>query len=145
MRISGLQAVTAALSRAVTPMAVAEVFVRQGAEAVGASGGFVRLLTDDGRKLKLEATVGYSKQFRDSYKSLPLTSALPGAEVFRTGGERYFESSAAAEAASPEFAREQAAIGHEAIAFVSLHVTGPADWPDGAELRQPTRVRRRRS
>jgi PAS domain S-box-containing protein len=121
MRISGLQAVTAALSQAVTPRAVAEVFVRQGAEAVGASGGFVRLLTDDGRKLKLEATVGYSKQFKESYKSLPLTSALPGAEVFRTGGERYFESSAAAEAASPEFALEQAATGHEAIAFVSLH------------------------
>jgi PAS domain S-box-containing protein len=121
MRISGLQAVTAALSRAVTPRAVANVFVRQGAEAVGASGGFVRLLADDGRTLELEATVGYSKQFKHSYKSLPLTSELPGVEVFRTGGERYFESSAAAEAASPEFAREQAATGHEAIAFVSLH------------------------
>jgi PAS domain S-box-containing protein len=125
MRISGLQAVTAALSRAVTPTAVAEVFVRQGAEAVGASGGFVRLLTEDGRELELEATVGYSKQFTDSYRSLPLTSALPGAEVFRTGGERYFESSAAAEAAaSPELAREHAATGHEAIAFVALHAQG---------------------
>jgi PAS domain S-box-containing protein len=121
MRISGLHAVTAALSRALTPTAVAEVFVREGAKAVGASGGFVRLLTDDGRRLKLEATVGYSKQFTNSFKILPLTSGLPGAEVFRTGGERYFESSAAAEAASPEFAREQAVTGHEAIAFVALH------------------------
>ena len=121
MRISGLQAVTAALSRAVTPRAVAEVFVRQGAEAVGASGGFVRLLTRDGRTLELEATVGYSKQFKDSYKCLPLTSALPGAELFRTGGERYFESPAAAADASPEFAREQEATGHEAICFVALH------------------------
>ena len=121
-RIGGLQSVTAALSGAVTPTAVAEVFVREGAAAVGASGGFVRLLTPDGRKLKLEATMGYSKQFKDSYRSLPLTSPLPGAEVFRTGGERYFESAAAAEATSPEFAREQVATGHEAIAFVSLHV-----------------------
>ena len=65
--------------------------------------------------------MGFSKQFKHSYKSLPLTSALPGAEVFRTGDERYFESAAAAEAASPEFARELAATGHEAIAFVPLH------------------------
>jgi hypothetical protein len=69
---------------------------------VGASGGFVRLLTPGGRRLKLEASLGYHKSFRASYKSLPLDSALPGAEVFRTGRERYFESAAAA-AAAPEF------------------------------------------
>jgi PAS domain S-box-containing protein len=123
-RVSGLQAVTAALSRAVTPAAVAEVFVRQGAEAVGASGAFVRLLTRDGRKLKLAAMVGYPKPFADSYRSLRSTSVLPGAEVFRTDEERYFESAAAAEASSPEFAREHAATGHEAIAFVPLHGGG---------------------
>jgi PAS domain S-box-containing protein len=122
-RITGLQAVTAALSRAVTPAAVAEVFVRQGAEAIGASGAFVRLLTD-GRKLELAAMVGYSEQFEDSYRSVLSTSVLPGAEVFRTGGERYFESSAVAEASSLEFAREHATTGHEAIAFLPLHARG---------------------
>jgi signal transduction histidine kinase/transcriptional regulator with GAF, ATPase, and Fis domain len=119
-RMARLQAVTAALSEAVTPSAVADVFVRQGTAAVGASGGFVRLLTPDGRRLKLEATVGYSRQFRESYGSLPLTSPLPGAEVFRTSGERFFESAAAARTESLEFAREQAATVHEAIAFVPL-------------------------
>jgi PAS domain S-box-containing protein len=123
-RISGLQSVTAALSGALTPTAVAKVFVHEGAAAVGASGGFVRLLTPNGRKLRLAATVGYSRQFNDSYRSLALTSPLPGAEVFRTGAELYFESAAAAGAASPEFAREQAATGHEAIAFVALHIQG---------------------
>jgi PAS domain S-box-containing protein len=118
-RIGRLQAVTVALSRAVTPRAVAEVFVREGAAAVGASGGFVRLPTPGGRRLKLEATLGYEKEFRESYKSLPLDSALPGAEVFRTGRERYFESAAAA-AAAPEFAEEHRATGHEAVAFVPL-------------------------
>jgi PAS domain S-box-containing protein len=118
-RIARLQAVTVALSRAVTPKAVAEVFVREGAAAVGASGGFVRLLTPGGRRLKLEASLGYQKSFRASYKSLPLDSALPGAEVFRTGRERYFESAAAA-AAAPEFREEHEATGHEAVAFVPL-------------------------
>lgn len=118
-RLGRLQAVTVALSRAVTPRAVAEVFVREGAAAVGASGGFVRLLTPGGRRLKLEATLGYQKRFRELYKSLPLDSALPGAEVFRTSRERYFESAAAA-AAAPEFAAEHEVTGHEAVAFVPL-------------------------
>jgi PAS domain S-box-containing protein len=120
-RISRLQAVTSALSQAVTPGAVADVFVRQGAEAVGGSGGFIRLLTDDGSGLELEATVGYSKHFEKSYKSLSLQSDLPGAEVFRSGDARYFESPTAAETVSREFARELAATGHQAIAFVALH------------------------
>lgn len=122
-RIGRLQAVTAALSRAVTPAAVAEVFVREGAAAVGASGGFVRLLTPDGHELKLQATVGYRGRFRQSYERLPLASALPGAEVFRTGRERYFESAADA-AAAPEFAEEHAATGHEAVAFLPLVTQG---------------------
>jgi PAS domain S-box-containing protein len=118
-RIGRLQAVTAALSRAVTPTAVAEVFVREGAAAAGASGGFLRLLTPGGRKLRLQAAVGYRKQFTEAYKSLPLDSALPGPEVFRTGRERYFESAAAA-AAAPGFAEEHKATGHEAVAFIPL-------------------------
>ena len=60
-RIGRLQAVTAALSGAVTPAAVAEVLVEQGAAAVGADGGFVRLLTPDGRQLELVAAVGISE------------------------------------------------------------------------------------
>jgi signal transduction histidine kinase/GTP-sensing pleiotropic transcriptional regulator CodY len=122
-RIGRLQAVTAALSSAVTPAAVADVFVSHGAAAVGAAGGFIRLLTRDGRRLRLEASVGYSKRFRQAYRSLPLASPLPGAEAFRTGDARYFDS-AAAVAASPEFAREHEATRHEAIAFVPLHGSG---------------------
>jgi len=118
-RIGRLQAVTVALSRAVTPRAVAEVVVREGAAAVGASGGFVRLLTPRGRRLKLEASLGYERGFNALYKSLPLDSPLPGVEVFRTGRERYFESAAAA-AAAPEFAEEHVATGHAAVAFVPL-------------------------
>jgi signal transduction histidine kinase len=124
-RIAGLQAVTAALSRAVTPAAVAEVFVREGAAAAGASGGFIRRLTHDGSTLRLEAAVGYSKRFEETYRDLPLASPLPGAVAFRGVTEIYYES-ARAGAASPEFAREQAATGHEAVAFVPLQTHGSA-------------------
>jgi PAS domain S-box-containing protein len=119
-RIGRLQAVTAALSGALSPAAVADVLVNQGAAAIGAGGGFVRLLTPDGRSLELVAAVGTSKNFARSYGDLPLTSSLPGADVFRTGVPRHFESTAAVQLASPEFAREHEATGHEAIAFVPL-------------------------
>ena len=119
-QIGRLQAVTAALSGALSPAAVADVLVNQGAAAIGADGGFVRLLTPDGRSLELVAAVGTSKHFARSYGNLPLTSSLPGADVFRTGIARYFDSTAAVQSASPEFAREHEATGHEAIAFVPL-------------------------
>jgi PAS domain S-box-containing protein len=121
-RIGRLQAVTASLSSAATPTAVAEVLVEQGAAAVGADGGFVRLLTADGPELKLAAAAGISEHFVQSYGTLPLMSPLPDAEVFRTGEERYFESVASARAASPESARAHQAIGHEAVAFVPFTV-----------------------
>ena len=122
-RIGGLQAVTAALSRAVTPAAVADVFVREGAAAAGASGGFIRLLSADERSLEVQAATGYTRRFKESYGNLPVDSPLPGAEVFRTATERYFES-AVAGAAAPEFAREHEATGHEAVAFLPLQEGG---------------------
>jgi PAS domain S-box-containing protein len=120
-RVGRLQAITAAVSGAVTPRAVAEVLVGQGAAAVGADGGFVRLLAADEEQLELVATMGISDDFARSYSKVALTSPLPDAAVFRNGAQRYFESSAAVRAASPEFAREHLATGHEAIAFVPLH------------------------
>jgi GAF domain-containing protein len=99
-RIGRLQTVTAALSGALTPTAVADVLVGQGAAAVGADGGFVRLLTADGRNLRLIATVGTSRHFAHSYGSLPVTSPLLDAVVFRSGAEGWFESAAAVRAAS---------------------------------------------
>jgi PAS domain S-box-containing protein len=121
-QIGRLQAVTAALSGALSPAAVADVLVEHGAMTVGADGGFVRLLTPDGHSLELVAAVGTSKNFARAYGKLPLTSSLPSADVFRTGTARYFDSTATVQSASPEFARQHEASGHEAIAFVPLRL-----------------------
>ena len=98
------------------------VLIDKGAVAIGADGGFVRLLTHDGQRLELVASVGISERFARSYRNLMLTSSLPGVEVFLTGTESYFDSAAAIRSASPEFAREHEATGHEAIAFVPIRV-----------------------
>jgi signal transduction histidine kinase len=123
-RITRLQTVTAALSGAVTPRAVAEICVGAGATAVGANGGVVRLLNANERKLKVVAAAGVQTELERSFRSVSVTSALPSAEVFRTGSARFFESAAALAAASPEAARAYRAMGHEAIAFVPLGARG---------------------
>ena len=120
-RIGRLQAVTAALSRALTPTVVAEVMLSQGAAAVGADGGFVRLLTADARHLRLIATAGTSERFACSCSLLPIMSPLPDAVVFRSGAQRCFESAADLRAASPEFASAHDESGHQANVFVPLH------------------------
>ncbi|UGS34774.1 GAF domain-containing protein [Capillimicrobium parvum] len=120
-RIGRLQALTAALSRALTPTVVAEVMLGQGAVAVGADGGFVRLLTADASHLRLVATAGTSERFARSYSLVPIMSQLPDAVVFRSGVEGYFESAAELRAASSEFASLHEESGHQAVVFVPLH------------------------
>ncbi len=125
-RIGRLPAVTAALSRAVTPTAVAEVVVGQGAAAGGADGGYVRLLTADGGRLELVAAAGACEELARSYASLPSASPLPDAAVFRGGSERYFESPDAVRAAFPQLTGALRATVHEAIAMLPLHgLLGP--------------------
>jgi PAS domain S-box-containing protein len=124
-QLTGFEAVTAALARAVTPAAVAEVFVRDGVAAVGASGGLIQLLTPDERNLELEAAVGYSKRFLDLYSDVPVTSTLLGAEVFRTVSERFIGSTSAP-GVPAEFAFEREATGYEAVALFPLHAHGQA-------------------
>jgi signal transduction histidine kinase/GTP-sensing pleiotropic transcriptional regulator CodY len=120
-RMGRLQAVTAALSGALTPAAAAEVLVDQGSAAVGADGGFVRLLTSDGSDLELIAATGYSKSFTRAHVKLPLTSNDPGVQTFRSRSPRYFGSGDSVDSASVEFRAEHAASRHEAIAFLPLH------------------------
>ena len=116
-RIGRLQSFTAALSGALTPNAVAEVCVGAGADAAGADGGVVRLVSADECKLKLVAAAGLLKQSRHG---VPVASALPSAEVFRTGWARFLESSNAIAEAAPAFSRTEV----KAIAFVPLNVQG---------------------
>ena len=118
--IGRLQAFTAALSGAVTPKAVADVLINEGAAAAGAESGFVRLVTAKGDRLRLVAAAGIFPGLRRCDKYLPLMSPALSAVVARSGTERYFGSAAAFRAASPESADHLEAMGWEAIAFLPL-------------------------
>jgi PAS domain S-box-containing protein len=84
-RVERLQQVTAALSEALTQAEVADVVVRQGVEAVGAAGGGVAVLSEDGSTLHLLAMTGFPRATWDGWGSFPVTASVPMAEVVRTG------------------------------------------------------------
>jgi signal transduction histidine kinase len=84
-RMARLQQVTAALSEALTPAEVADVVVRQGVEALGAVGGGVAVLSEDGSTLHLLAMTGFPRATWDTWASFPVAASVPMAEVARTG------------------------------------------------------------
>jgi len=84
-RTARLQALTAALSRAVTPGDVAAVVVNQGALATGAIGAGVSTLLEDGLTLQTLCALGPLPEDIEHYRTVSLRDDTPLAEVVRTG------------------------------------------------------------
>ncbi len=79
-----LQQVTAALAGALTPEAVAEVMLTEGAAAIAADAGLVALTTEDGGQLSLVHAVGYPPDLIAAHTTFALDAPLPLAEAART-------------------------------------------------------------
>lgn len=84
-RTARLQLVTAELSRARVPGQVIDVFLREGLEALGASAGFVALLSEDGTQLEMDASPGFLPHEVQTWRRLPLSAPLPVTDAARTG------------------------------------------------------------
>src|SRR4051812_1570651 len=87
-----LQRVTAALARARTPEDVAEVVVSEGVDALGASGGGMLVLAEDGEHLAVPGAVGYESELIDALREERLDAPLPAATALRTGRAVWLES-----------------------------------------------------
>ena len=87
-RLGSLHALTAELSRAVTPREVIDVVMMNGMRALGATGGGVCLLTDDGNEQELAAVSGFDHDGRptipDSWHRFPVAAPYPVNEVLRS-------------------------------------------------------------
>lgn len=83
-RIGQLQALTAALSEAVTPEHVAEVTVGPGAAMLGASAGALYSLEDQGDRLELRTAVGYDQASLSRYQSISLDADVAISVAVRT-------------------------------------------------------------
>ena len=90
-RVASLYELSAALSRAATPEAVAEAVLEQGVPALGASGGGVLLLTDADR-LVVPATLGYDDDLVGRLREESPQAELPAAVALRTAKPVWIES-----------------------------------------------------
>jgi len=119
-RLRRLQQMTAALSQAVTPEEVATVVLREGSYALGATGGTVYLLTENGRELEALDHRGEGAGLPAELHRVRLDAHFPHAEAARRRAPIYFESFADCVRQYPEIAEKVASGKFEAAALVPL-------------------------
>ena len=125
-RLRRLQAVTAALTAALTPDEVAAVVAQQGAIALGAHAGAVALLRADGQALHFLGWYGYPESHIRAWQDVPLGAAAPITDSTRTGEPFWFEDQAAWNAAYPQLAAASQVIPSGAWAVLPLVSGGQA-------------------
>ena len=91
-RAAQLQRVTAALARARTPSDVATVVVSEGVGALGASGGGLLVLSEDGEHIVVPGAVGYGEELVGALREERLDTPLPAATALRTGEAVWIET-----------------------------------------------------
>jgi signal transduction histidine kinase len=106
-RIGGLQAVTAALSEALTPIQVASVIVEKGLPAIGADSSVIVVLNDQSDYLEILHSTGYSAGKIETWQAFSVTNPNPLAETVRTKKPIFIESIEALVATYPEFAQQR--------------------------------------
>ena len=102
-RTARLQAVTAALSQALTTEAIADVIISQGVSALGAIAGSIYMLRDT--QLELVRAVGYSQPLLDQWQRFSLDSSVPIADAVRSGQAMWLESDDERASQYPEIAK----------------------------------------
>jgi signal transduction histidine kinase/putative methionine-R-sulfoxide reductase with GAF domain len=125
-RLRRLQALTAALSQAVTPEAVMDSAVRQGASALGTTAGGLSLVSEDEAWLETVTQVGYSTELARAFQRVPLEAPTPGTQVARSGKALWLGSAAEWTAHYPEIAEQRARSGsaYQAMAILPLWLGG---------------------
>lgn len=122
-RIARLQAITAALSEALTPAQVADVIVTQVQAALKTSSCGFRLVSADGQTLAVLRSSGMSQEVLAPFAQIAIDADLPIAFVARTGMPLYFASRAELAHDYPNLAAVLP-LDYEASAVVPLHSAG---------------------
>jgi PAS domain S-box-containing protein len=118
-----LQAVTAALARALTPAEVATAVLTEGTAAVGATTGSLNLIAEDGDTVVTVASVGW--EGRGLWQSYSLSqSGSAGFDAARSRELLHIESPEAYRARYPKVADAIAAAGLQASTVIPLEYGG---------------------
>ncbi|HEV2126710.1 MAG TPA: PAS domain S-box protein, partial [Chloroflexota bacterium] len=142
-RMARLQAVTAALSGAVTPAEVARVFIDKAFPTVGAEGGIVAMLDSVAREFELIGAASYPEEVLAPWRRFSVDAPVPVADAVRERQPVLLES--ADEASSryrtiPALATSRArgaiaalplVVEDRVIGAMSLRFVGPRTFTDG--------------
>jgi PAS domain S-box-containing protein len=120
-RITTLQKLTAALSKALTPAQVARVVVEQGFAILGAGGGWVALFDETNQTFETLDAIGYPLELLERWQSYPLSAAAPIPEAVRTGAPVFIESLEAMTSRYPNLTQSRL-VAYQAMAAVPLVV-----------------------
>jgi PAS domain S-box-containing protein len=125
-RVAHLQAVTAALSGALTVGEVADVILGQGVAALGARAGTVALRSKSGQEVKVIRVAGYQPEAVEGSRRFPTGASGSMAEAIRTGKPIWLERSAGAAAHFPILGQYHDIDGSGALAAIPLLIHGRA-------------------
>ncbi|AFY84739.1 hybrid sensor histidine kinase/response regulator [Oscillatoria acuminata] len=123
-RTARLQAVTAALSEALTPAEVAEVVVNQGIAALDAKAGSLVILTDNNQSLKIVGAIGYPQEIIDQWLNIPVNAPVPLAECVRIGEPIFIENLGDLSVRYPRVSQLPKITKHQALAAIPLILQG---------------------
>lgn len=119
-RTARLQAITAALSRAVTRAQVGNVIVEQGVRALDARAGLLSVLNEEGTDLVVVRDLGFSRDAVHDWLHLPLSISNPMTDAVRTGDPAFFDSKDALLERYPHLIDAYAIPDDEARAIIPL-------------------------
>jgi signal transduction histidine kinase len=124
MWIARLQAVTAALSEAMTPEQVAEVVIQQGGATLGARAGLIALVSEDGAALEIARAFGYPGETLETWRRFPLDLPTPLADAVRTREPIVLASQREYARRYPQLADQYATLGSGSLVALPLLAEG---------------------
>jgi PAS domain S-box-containing protein len=135
-RTARLQEVTASLSQALTTAQVAHVVVERAVRALGAAGGSLGLLSEDGRWFDMLETTGYAEQEVREWKHFPADAPVMCREAVRQGVPLFYETLEAVLRDYPEWRGHSEVEDYGAFAALPLWVEGRAIGAIGLSFRR---------
>jgi signal transduction histidine kinase len=133
-----LQALTAALSAAVTPAKVARLVFEQGLPLVEAKAGHIAWVSARG-ELETVHTFGYPEGAFEPWTRFPVTAPLPDAEAFRSGQPLWLETPQELAARFPHLADAAERLGDRAWVTMPLVAEEQALGSLGLAFAEPRR------
>jgi signal transduction histidine kinase len=136
-RLRRLQRVTAALSEAATPLAVAAVVLEQSLQSLEASGGALYGVSTDGQSLELLDQLGHPSEPLSQFTTIALATRAPLSDSARERRPAFYESLLQCSDLYPELREAIASGGFEASMALPLLTHGKLLGVLGIRFRHP--------